>query len=262
VTINYTSGTGGTLVTTAGGERLFTVSLTVTNQSQTAGLSWDAGNSALIATPGTFTTNVFTGSNNAPLPIQLALFSAEAVKNSAVTLKWSTASEVNNYGFEVQRSSTSVGGFAPLSGAFIAGNGTTTVPHDYTYTDGTAGGVKYYYRLRQIDLDGTFHFTDPIMPVATGEEQENVPSEFALEQNYPNPFNPTTVVEFSLPRESRVTIDLFNILGQKVMTLLDETRSAGTYRVPINGSAMASGIYLYRMTAGGKSFMHKTTLVK
>jgi hypothetical protein len=246
----------------------------MTNHLGTLGLQWKTAGGGTV-------TRVFTYANatpwassqvtanavnptDAPLPITLASFSCTAPATGDVTLKWTTVSETGNYGFEVQRSANPTSGFATLAGSFQKGQGTTSEKHDYAYTDGTAAGRGYYYRLRQIDLDGTDHFSDVIsINGATGVASGSaLPTEFALHQNYPNPFNPSTTFEFALPKASHVTIELYNLLGQKVATLLDDIRPAGVHQLPFSATSLSSGMYIYRMVAADKTFMRKLTLLK
>jgi hypothetical protein len=202
-----------------------------------------------------------TGIGNAPLPIQLATFAQTAASQKAVTLSWSTLSETNNYGFEVQRSAAKTSGFATISGSFTKGNGTSAAKHTYAYTDAAPSSAQPYYRLRQIDLDNSEHFSDALQVTGAGFGTV-IPTEFAMRQNYPNPFNPTTVIEFDLPKDSHVSLEMYNILGQRVMTILDEVRLAGSQRVQVDASRLATGVYLYRLVAGDKVFMKKMTLIK
>jgi hypothetical protein len=247
----------------------------ITNASGSMGLQWKTGGGGSVTKVFSYAsstpwTSVQIDTANAvnpvdlPLPITLSAFSATSRTDGGVTVRWTTLSETHNYGFEVQRSSNATSGFVTLPGSFIPGNGTTVEKHEYSYTDPTAAGGTLYYRLRQIDLDKTEHFSDPIsISSVTGVEgQGSLPTEFALRQNYPNPFNPTTTIEFALPLTSRVTIKLYNVLGQQMATIVDEVLPAGFHQIPFNASSLASGMYLYRMTAADKTFLRKMTLLK
>jgi hypothetical protein len=137
--------------------------------------------------------NVLLSAEAEPLPIQLSSFTGIYISANSVQLDWITITEVNNYGFFVERRRVNQHTFVELPNSFIPGHGTTLIPHSYTYTDNSANGETWYYRLRQVDLDGTVHYTDGIqVDVITDVEEEPLPTAFALEQNYPNPFNPTT----------------------------------------------------------------------
>jgi len=196
------------------------------------------------------------------LPIQLASFNAATLSKTSAKLNWETLSEINNYGFEVQKSAGSSGTFASITGAFIAGNGTTTVKHDYSYVDNAyaSGDV---YRLKQLDLTGAAHYTDAVDPLGvTSVAPTPLPKEFSLSQNYPNPFNPSTVIEFALPKDAHVKLDVYNMIGQRVMTLVDALTPAGYHSVKLDGTNLASGMYLYRLTTGQQTFMKKLLLIK
>jgi hypothetical protein len=212
---------------------------------------------AVLVTKGTL-----FGLDNSPLPIQLSSFVASVASAGHAGLRWTTLSEINNYGFEVQKAADKSAAFQSISGSFTAGNGTTTVKHDYSYVDNSyaTGNV---YRLKQLDLDGTTHFSDAVDPLAvTGVSVKVLPTEYSLSQNYPNPFNPSTVIEFALPKDSHVTLELYNILGQKVMTLVDEVQPAGYHSVKFDGTNLASGMYLYRLSTGQQTFLKKLLLMK
>jgi hypothetical protein len=120
-----------------------------------------------------------------------------------------------------------------------------------------------FYRLRQVDLDGSVHYSEPIrVDLVTGVEEPSMPSEFALEQNYPNPFNPTTVIKYSLPASAHVSLKLYNLVGQEVLTLLDERQEAGVKSVTLNASGLPSGMYLYKLHAGDFVSTKRLVLLK
>ncbi|MEK9136580.1 MAG: T9SS type A sorting domain-containing protein, partial [Bacteroidota bacterium] len=192
-----------------------------------------------------------------PLPIQLASFTALAVGRARVRLDWTTLTERNNYGFEVQRAQASPSSYHTLPNSFVPGHGTTLEPHSYSYIDATALPGILYYRLRQIDLDGTIHYSDGIrVDLAMSAGGADVPAEFALEQNYPNPSNPATRIRFSIPdagtRGGKVGVSLrvWNLLGIEVATLVNGQLEPGSYEVTLNADNLASGMYLYQLKAG------------
>ena len=200
---------------------------------------------------------------NGTLPIQLASFTATLVDQHHVRLDWTTVSEVNNFGFEVQRRTQSDSIFLSLPNLLIPGHGTTNEPHSYFAVDSTSPPDLVYYRLKQLDLDGTSHYSDPVsIQVPTSVDESNIPTEFKLQQNYPNPFNPTTTIGFSLPQERQVDISLFNILGEKVATVVNDRMIAGYYSFQVDASSLASGIYFYRITAGDFVDTKRMLLVK
>ncbi len=174
------------------------------------------------------------------LPVELTSFSAKPV-NGTINLSWTTATETNNQGFEVQRKST--GDFETI--AFVEGNGTTTETQNYSFVDSRVEASSYIYRLKQIDYDGTFAYSKEV------EVDVVVPSEFSLSQNYPNPFNPSTKISFSLPVESYVTLKIFNIIGEEVTNLINRTVNAGYHDINFDASNLNSGIYFYQIEAQG-----------
>jgi len=196
---------------------------------------------------------VFVSSEEA-LPVELTSFSA-SVEQNAVTLNWQTATEVNNYGFAVERSMVK-GEW--LEVGFIEGAGNSNSPKEYSFTDNlTLTSYSYSFRLKQIDIDGKFTYSKEITVEAASQ-----PTEFALKQNYPNPFNPTTKIEFSIPAENNVEIKVYNILGMEVATLLNEHKQAGTHNVEFNANALSSGIYFYKISSGNFSAIKKMTLLR
>jgi hypothetical protein len=190
------------------------------------------------------------------VPVELTSFTA-AVSGNVVTLNWVTATETNNKGFEIQKKSAD-GEYKAV--AFVNGNGTTVETRSYSYSDVIGEGTGSY-RLKQVDFDGSFSYSHAV-------EVSAAPAEFSLGQNYPNPFNPSTMISFSLPFESNVSLIVYNTLGQVVTELVNGTYSAGYNQVGFNASSFTSGIYFYAITAtavnGSQSFrsMKKMILTK
>jgi hypothetical protein len=196
-------------------------------------------------------TNNGVGSyrTDASIPVELSSFVAKVIDRDVI-LNWSTATETNNMGFEVERRNQNEQTWNALG--FVKSAGTTTEPQQYSFKDSNLESGKYSYRLKIVDLDGTYSYSNEI------EVEVGLPNEFMLSQNYPNPFNPTTTINFALPFESRVTLTVFNVLGERVAVLFDGIKSAGYHNVVLNGSNLASGIYLYTIEAhsvdGSKKF--------
>jgi len=196
-----------------------------------------------------------------PLPITLSSFTGEASGDGTVTLRWRTLSESNNYGFTVLRQSGRDTLFAEIPGSFIPGHGTTVSPHDYAWSDTSHPALPLRYRLRQTNLDGSYHLTDPVAIAASGSEM--TPAGFSLSSNYPNPFNPSTSIQFSVAAAVRATLTVSNALGQHVATLFDAVAEPGTvYRASFNGSGLASGLYFCTLTSGGQITTRRMMLVK
>jgi hypothetical protein len=198
------------------------------------------------------------------LPIQLVSFGASlAPAGGGVNLRWSTLSEVNNYGFEIQRGLSAAGDFATVPGGFIPGHGTTTVPQNYAFDDKGAPAGTSYYRLKQIDLDGAVHFSDPAkVDVSPAGPGQNLPAVFSLSQNFPNPFNPETVIRYSIPSRARVTLTVYNVIGEAVAVLVDGEQESGFHDVRFDGSSLASGVYFYRLQSAGFEQTRKLSLLK
>ena len=198
-------------------------------------------------------TDPYKGADEAsnPVPVELTAFSA-SYTNGSVLLKWTTATEINNQGFEIQRKS--VGDFATFG--FVKGNGTTTQVQSYSFTDNEVNNGTYSYRLKQVDFDGTFTYSNVI------EVEITSPLTFSLSQNYPNPFNPTTKINYTVPFDSKVTIAVYSITGELVTELVNNNFAAGSYSVDFNGSNLASGMYIYKMTAGSFTQINKMMLMK
>jgi hypothetical protein len=196
--------------------------------------------------------------DNEFLPVELQSFNAYSSKGN-VFLNWSTATEINNLGFEIQRRSITNGSEENWRTiAFKDGNGTTSNISHYSYVDDISlirtGELEY--RLKQIDLDGTFTYSNVV-------KIENLaPAEFSLMQNYPNPFNPETTIKFSLPNDVKVRLTLFDMLGNEITKIVDEFKAAGTHEVKFDASDLASGIYMYKISAGKFTASKKMMLIK
>ncbi|MBK7632244.1 MAG: T9SS type A sorting domain-containing protein [Ignavibacteriales bacterium] len=174
------------------------------------------------------------------VPVELTSFTA-TVNNNDVQLIWKTATESNNSGFQIERKSIS----EYESIGFVAGSGTTTEPMIYSFSDVNLNPGTYYYRLKQIDYDGTFEYSDLV------EIDIITPDIYLLHQNYPNPFNPNTEIMFSLASDANVILKIFDVLGQEVMTLINKYISAGVHTYDFRATGFNSGIYFYRIEANG-----------
>ncbi|KUG26232.1 hypothetical protein ASZ90_003929 [hydrocarbon metagenome] len=189
------------------------------------------------------------------LPVELVSFTGQLNENS-VNFFWQTATEVNNYGFEVQRQNSEPvpsGDEGWEAIGFVLGHGTTNSPKDYSFIDSDLPNVnEVNYRLKQIDNDGTFAYSKIVtvdLTTITDVNDNGIVHEFALEQNYPNPFNPATTIRFSVASASRVNITVSNVLGQQVMELVNDLRSAGNHEITFNANNLATGVYIYKINA-------------
>jgi hypothetical protein len=196
------------------------------------------------------------------LPVELTSFTA-ALNNGAVELNWSTSTEVNNYGFEVQRSQTSnaksetlIYNWAKIG--FVNGAGNTNSVKNYYFADNTISYGSYAYRLKQLDKDGNYKYSN-VTEVNAGQ----VPNGYLLSQNYPNPFNPSTLIQFSISKNTHATLTIFNVIGGNVAMLFDGNAVAGqVYNVTFNGYNLASGIYYYKLQTNEITEVKKMILLK
>ncbi|MBS4036320.1 MAG: T9SS type A sorting domain-containing protein [Ignavibacterium sp.] len=197
------------------------------------------------------------------IPVELSAFSA-SVHNGNVLLSWSTVSELNNSGFEIERASSFntrlSAGTSQLQEwektGFVEGYGTTTEKQDYNFLDNPSEYGIYLYRLKQIDFDGTFEYSN------AAEVEFSAPAEFLLNQNYPNPFNPSTVISFQLSINSHVSLKVYDLLGNKIADLVNEFKPAGLHEIEFNAERLSSGIYFYKITAGEFLQIRKMSLIK
>jgi hypothetical protein len=193
---------------------------------------------------------------NIPLPVELVNFNAKVVKDNVV-LNWTTETEVRNYGFDVERSGSNkiwqkIG--------FVEGSGNSNSIKDYSFTDSRlTSGLEYYYRLKQIDTDGQYEYSNEVSVTLSIDS-------YSLYQNYPNPFNPTTTINFSLPEEALVKLKIWDILGNEIAVLVNERLSPGNYEAIFNISStrgiVTSGVYFYSLEAGGFSLRKKMIIIK
>lgn len=194
---------------------------------------WATGYTANSGSQGNFSIVRITA--NDPVPVELISFTVASYGKN-VLLQWTTATELNNSGFEVQRR-TQESGYEVIG--FVAGSGSTTENRSYSFNDMNVPNGKYLYRLKQIDFNGVFDYSNEI------EVEVNAPAEFSLEQNYPNPFNPSTLINYSIAEASLVKIAVYNLLGQEVALIVNEFKDAGQHSVNFNASGLTSGAYFY-----------------
>ena len=186
------------------------------------------------------------------IPVELTSFSA-SVNGNNVLLKWTTATEINNSGFDVERRNPN-GEWKSIG--FVPGAGTTTENRTYNFSDKNLNKGKYFYRLKQIDFGGTYEYSKIV------EVEITSPAKFELAQNYPNPFNPNTSISFTIPQSGNVKLSVYNLLGQEITTLVNEYREAGTYNIEFNATNLNSGVYLYKIESNGLTLTKKMTLLK
>ncbi len=186
------------------------------------------------------------------VPVELTSFGATSI-GTDVELNWTTATETNNQGFEVQRMSDG-GSFGQVG--YTAGFGTTTEPKAYSFTDSKLEAGNYTYRLKQIDFDGSYEYSDEV------NVDVELPLEYSLEQNYPNPFNPSTTIKYSIPEDGFVKLAVYNMLGEEVASIVNTTQKAGRYELNFDASQLSSGVYVYRIEATNFTSSKKLVLMK
>ena len=232
------------------------------------GNSWQPINSGLNHTPsyklavdplgyiyvGTGLPQMLYGIIQSTIPVELVSFSAKQIDKN-VFLKWQTATELNNRGFEIERK---IGNSDWRIIGFKEGFGTTTETHFYSFIDDNISRGKYQYRLKQIDYNGTFEYSKTV------EVEVLVINNFVLQQNYPNPFNPTTIIKYSIPTNVKrgtlnVSLKVYDVLGNEIATLVNEEKQAGNYEVEFNAANLPSGIYFYQLRA--RSFIETKKMI-
>ena len=221
-------------------------------------------NNELVSTvPVTSIGPVAIGVLSGPLAVQIAWIKASRSGSPDVKLDWETISEVDNYGFEVQESKDPAGPYVTVPNSFVAGNGTTTQTHRYSFTLRLEEAAVKWLRLKQTDLDGAVHFSEGVLAEGFHNVASSlVPTQFSLDQNYPNPFNPTTTIRYGLPQRSHVLLTTYNTLGQCVAELVNGDVEAGYHEVQFDARSLASGVYFYRITAGDFKQMKRLVLVR
>jgi hypothetical protein len=246
-----------------------------TTELQTASTFLDAGwNGSIWNIDATKTINngypylKWQNTSGTPIPVELTSFTA-TTDNLNAKLSWKTATEVNNYGFNIERrmidnqnpsiSSPNRGGLGWGCIGFVQGNGTSNSPKEYSYIDASVASGTYAYRLKQIDNTGAFKYSQE------AEVTVVVPKVFALSQNFPNPFNPNTTINFTIAEDSYVSLRVYDMLGREVQKLVDGEMKAGeVHNVLFDASKLSSGLYFYRLetrqTTGGQA--GKNSMVK
>ena len=198
------------------------------------------------------------GDANEPLPVELTSFIV-ITKKKSVTLNWGTATEIDNYGFEIERASTLSKPTEDVEWeniGFVEGAGNSNSPKAYNFNDLNPNGGINRYRLKQIDTDGSFEYSEEI------ESEILLPKKHELYQNYPNPFNPSTTIQYDLPEDGMVKIIIYNSIGEQVKVLVNETKEAGYHKVEFNGTAFASGFYIFRMQTTNFTKTKKMIILK
>lgn len=261
--------------------KIYRVAITYTlSDGSTTDFSFSDGNCSISATPSVslaYGTVDNSDLSPAPLPVELTSFTGE-ILNEEVTLSWKTETEINNYGFEVERmyqekriknqetsekSQESISEYQDWDKlGFVEGHGNSNSPKYYSFSDKSISEAgKYFYRLKQVDIDGKYEYSDVVEVVL------NVSSEFKLEQNYPNPFNPVTTIKYTIPSKiksetSNVKLVVYDILGSEIAALVNESQQPGNYEVDWNAEQLNSGIYFYKLQVGNYIDTKRMILMK
>ncbi len=188
------------------------------------------------------------------LPVELVSFSA-SVNNETVQLKWQTATEIDNYGFEVEKKSVNSESLGWETIGFVQGNGNSNSTKNYSFADASVVG-KVQYRLKQLDVDGNFVYSHII------EVDASRALEFFLSQNYPNPFNPSTVISYTLAEAGVTKLSVYDVLGNEVAQLVNGVQASGTYSVDFEATNLSGGVYFYKLESGSKALVKKLLLLK
>lgn len=200
-----------------------------------------------------FGQSAYSDTSQVVVPVELTSFNASSI-DGGVLLEWTTATEINNLGFEIQRNMAN--GWGTIG--FVEGRGTTSEITNYQFFNDLSefnSPEKLMYRLKQIDFNGTYSYSNTV-------EVEFLVEKYSLSQNYPNPFNPSTIISFTLARSSFVTLKIYNILGNEVTTLVNEVIPGGNHQIEFDASGLSSGVYLYTITAGDFAETKKMLLMK
>ncbi|MDO8548602.1 MAG: T9SS type A sorting domain-containing protein [Ignavibacteria bacterium] len=191
--------------------------------------------------------------HSSPIPVELTSFTANVNPLGQAVLNWVTATEINNRGFEIERKAVE-DQFITIG--FVEGYGTTSEEQTYSYVDQSVTPGVYAYRLKQIDFNGQFEYSEEV------ELEVTAPLAFGLDQNYPNPFNPNTNIKYSLSEPGNVKLAIYNTLGEEIQVLVNSYKEAGSYELSFNAAGLPSGTYIYRLEAPGYVEAKKMILMK
>lgn len=220
-----------------------------------AGTSIEIQSGADVCATNIYINGTYSGSGTiclGAMPVSISTFTYSLNKRD-VTLNWVTEWELNNSGFRIERMKTGENNWNEAG--FVQGNGTTNEPKQYTFKDEKLATGKYEYRLKQIDYNGHYEYFSLMQEVNI-----TPPKNFEMGQNYPNPGNPKSKIDYEIPVNGKVTIRLYNLLGQEVANIVNETKEAGYYTIEFDGSNFASGVYFYRIIAEGEGLKFTKTL--
>jgi Secretion system C-terminal sorting domain len=250
ITINPGDTAGVAMVFTGAGPRYFGTGTPPYEVYSNTGLTLvtgDGRSAPFTPTGSWFASRALVGEvhYDAVVPVELVSFTASVTQlnnENAVELSWITATELNNSGFNVERKTKDTDW---ENIGFVDGHGTSTEAQSYSFVDRGLTSGSYSYRLKQVDFDGSFTYHMLSETIEIGSV-----TTFALEQNYPNPFNPATIINYQIPVEGQVSLKVYDMLGNEVVTLVNEIKTAGEHQIEFNAGAISSGIYFYRLQSG------------
>lgn len=228
------------------------------NITYDAGSSIDIGIGADVCATNIYINGTFTGSGTictGALPVTLISFESRVDKRD-IKLIWVTENEINNAGFDIERKRVDLNSADQWKKiSFIQGNGNTSGQRIYSFDDNKLQSAVYKYRLKQIDFNGNYEYFELANDIVV-----NTPGKFDMRQNYPNPSNPRSKIDYEMPISGKITIKLYNMLGQEVFDIVNETKDAGYYSAEFDGSNLSSGVYFYRIAAEGNRQSFTKTL--
>lgn len=244
---------GTTVPTTI--EHIGTIRFTITNPSENHNLQWDSDNSIVyLDNNSTPVTISFVNPSNGPLPVVISSFTYSIKKNNVI-LSWTTSEEINNKGFYIQRKKSNTENWTEVG--FVEGYGNSSQPRNYSFEERNLSSGTYEYRLKQVDYNNSFEYFNLNSDVIIG-----IPETFSLSQNYPNPSNPSSNIDFQLPFDTKVTLKVYDLAGREVVQLINGDLKEGYHSIRFDGSGLASGIYMYKITAGSFTAVKKLVLIK
>lgn len=233
---------------------IITIYFSVTDPLGQSQLTWETTDISPGFPNPFYTPGVWLNINDTPLPVELTNFTAAVTPESNVRLNWETKTEVNNYGFDVERKKTGTEEWTKLG--FVMGSGNSNSPKNYSFVDKhPVGGSKFEYRLKQMDNDGTTDYSSSV-------EIEVIPTKYDLTQNFPNPFNPSTRINFSVPQETDLKIVIYNMLGESLRIIAEGKYEPGFFQVELTGIDLPSGVYIYRLESKDFISAKKMMLIK
>lgn len=247
-------------------EDICTVVWQIADPGENSGITWDQINTGLqdCDNPTDVITETYYGDGDISLPVTMTEMSATTSQEEGIVINWRTESETNTSGFNVLRSVTSKGSFQRINNSLIPGQGNSSSFYEYSFTDrNVQADIEYLYEIEEISFSGKSKIYGPIRVIGV----DVVPDEFGLSYNYPNPFNPETTFKYRLAEDCEVSINIYNLLGEKIKRLVSGSKPAGYYTetwkgVSETGQRVSSGIYFIHMQAGTFSEVRKISLMR